>query len=130
MARKKADTSMAEQIDWDDTKSFEGYYVGVQHDIPSTYGDFDALLLQDTDGTRMTTVLSLELRRAFEPIEPGTKVWISYKGKEKLGNGNKIKRFEVEYDDEDRIEVPAQAARVAKPPKAEPTVTATDEEPF
>ena len=128
MARKTADTSMPDFIDWDTTKEVEGYYVALTHGIPSRFGDFSTVTIKTDDDTKVSAVLSLELRRAFEPIPPGAHVWITYKGKEKLPNGNKITRFEVDYDDEDLIDVSPLAfstqQATAKAPVAE------DEEPF
>ena len=128
MARKTADTSLPKPIDWDEEKAFEGYYVKTTYGLDSVHGTFDAATFVEVDsGDRRSAVLTTDLARGMEQVPPGAHVWITYKGKEKIGGGKSVKRFEVDYDDEDKIDVPAAAPR----PSAQPAApTAYDEEPF
>lgn len=130
MARQTADTGIPEKIEWEVGKTFEGYYFSVQHGIPSVHGDFSAATLVGDDGNRRSMVLTVDLKRGIDQAPLGSRVWITYDGKESLPGGKAVKRFTVEYDAEDRIEVPAPSAVSAPAARPETAQPAYDDEPF
>lgn len=102
MTRKKA-IEMAEiwNKDLNDGDSIEGFYT--KKEVAKTrFGESEKYIIETKDGEKKSIFSSASLVRQFANIPTGCYVWVTYKGKEQSKNGQMVKVFEVEYDDEVR----------------------------
>lgn len=81
-----------------------GYYVGSQNIIinkkPATRHDF-----QTKAGERISPLGSYNLDKGLAELELGTMVRVTYVEKKQTNNGNTVKVFKLEVDEDDTIEV-------------------------
>lgn len=123
MARKKVVSLDADTTFKFETKGQElsGYYMGAKP-VNTEMGPSLLHIFQNAAGN-VGVWSSAQLKASLTQCV-GMMTFITYKGKEKLSGGRTIKRFEVEYDDEDTIHVASAEADFRSPGE-----DASDEEP-
>lgn len=111
MARKKVvDLNVEKTLSFGDKadqvkrgREVSGYLLGHKK-ITTDYGPATVHILQGADGN-FGIYGSKQLTDNLTQIELGTMVFVKYVEKIKLKGGKTLKKFDVEFDDEDRIEV-------------------------
>lgn len=63
------------------------------------YGESVKYVL-DVDGKKMGIYGTASLNRQFKNVPEGSYVWVEYKGEETSKNGQQVKIYVVEYDDD------------------------------
>lgn len=77
-----------------------GYYVRTEH-FATIYGEGEKYIIADDAGNEYIGVMAQAvLKRAFAKIPAGCWVEITYKGEITGRNGQTIKAYDVDYDDE------------------------------
>lgn len=100
MARKPA-IELAEiwNKDLQEGATLEGMYI--KKEVATTrFGESEKYIIEVKGGKKYSVFSSASLVRQFANIPRGSFVWITYKGKETSKNGQPVKVYEVDYDDE------------------------------
>lgn len=79
--------------------SIEGKYLKKEV-FTGRYGESIKYVIETADGKKMGVYSTASLNRQFANVPEGSYVWITFKGTETTKNGQTVKVYEVEYDDE------------------------------
>jgi hypothetical protein len=92
-----AATSIGEKIDWRETPQFRGIFIRLDTTATEAGEELPILSFKDTNGQDRFAWLSPDLRTAFKHIPPLSQVQITHLGKEDIGRGRTVNRFDVKY---------------------------------
>jgi hypothetical protein len=100
---KKVESTFADK--WDPSEAgelLEGRYLGYEEAKGNRGEAFTVYHLQIPDGKRVS-VAGAHLDSIMHQIPKGTYVWITFKGKQRLPNGNTMHLFDVEPEEGTRL---------------------------
>lgn len=107
--KKKIDIGNGEQFKFEQKgQALEGYYVG-SFDHVGDYAPTKKHIFQ-TDKGLQTVFGQTHLTQLLEGISPGCLVRVTLTGTKKLKKGNPMKLYELEYDEDQTMDVDAVAA--------------------
>lgn len=92
-------------------KEFKGYYLGSKK-VKSEYGEQLVHIFKTAKGN-VGLWGSANLNSNLAQIEPGCMTFVTYNEKIKLAGGKSMKKFSVEFDDEDKIDNAPKAPKSA-----------------
>ncbi len=90
-------TNIGKPVDFSKTPVFRGIFVENSFTANSEGEEFPIVSLAGTDGVLCFAWGSPELRHAFRTIPAGSQVQITHLGKEDIGHGRTVNRFDVKY---------------------------------
>lgn len=111
MARKRvSDLDASSTVEFEKVgQTVQGYYIGAKI-VTTDYGKSKLHILQ-TEAGNVGVWGSAKLDEKLGAVEPGYLTFITYRGKVKLPGGKTMKKFDVEYDDEEKAEISTAALR-------------------
>jgi hypothetical protein len=94
---EKAETSIGSPIDWQETPELKGIFIESGVTASSDGEEFPILAFIDSAGLRVFAWESPDLRHAFKTIPKGAQVLVTHLGKEDIGKGRSVNRFDVRF---------------------------------
>ncbi len=133
MAKKnwtQRDTSTFDElVELEAGDSFEGRYLGCKTVQTSMGENLLHSFIADEDGEKRAMWGAARLNRGLEGSE-GKLVKVVFNGKENIGGGRKIKKYDVFVDDDSLDASVVPVVPKPKPAPAKPAVEDDGEEPF
>lgn len=99
----------------------EGYYVRDKKFESRQYGEGLMYIIADLQKVEHAVMATASVRGGMINVPLGSHVWLEYIGEEKSSNGRMVKVYNIEFDDEDKVDVHTYSANTKLEVEEKPT---------